>query len=365
MADRLGDVDRKALAKTAVAAAVVVAVVFLGWWAWKGLPGVPTRRTPGADINTSTNQGTAEAIANTGDNLLGQNQDNGQPGQQQDPAGTEAAEDPEAERELAEIRRRIEEERQQLAELARQAEYAPLGQSLHALTAPSPNDTDTLTLAATEESADSVNGTIGAPSPALPDIPDWDETPIEEEALLAGTVIPISLITAIDSGLPGLARAQVTAPVRDSVSGTRVLIPPGSLLIGTYSDNAHVHAERLFVYWRALQRPDGSTVQLEDALAADLSGIAGIEGQRKSRFWRTLGAAFAINLVTNLATREDSSENQLAKALNRATGDTAQTVTERMLERDLNASPTFRIPAGTRMNVVLEQDLWLAPYKSG
>ncbi len=361
MAGKLGGVDRKAVANTAVAAIVVVAAVFLGWWALKGLPGDQAGRTPGTDIDTSTDQETAEAITEAGNKLLGQNQDNGQPGQEQDLDGTKTAEDPDAARELAEIRRRIEEERQQLAELARQAEYAPLGQSLHALAAASP---DTAPPDPTGEPALPLTGS-SVPSPTPPDARDLDGTPAKEEALLAGTVIPVSLITTIDSGLPGLARAQVTAPVRDSTSGTRILIPPGSLLIGTYSDNTNVHAERLFVYWRALQRPDGSTVQLADAPAADLSGIAGIEGRRKSRFWRTLGAAFAINLITNLATREDPSEDQLAKALNSAAGDTAQTVTERMLERDLNAAPTFRIPAGTRMNVVLEQDLWLAPYKSG
>ena len=362
MEGKLRDVDQKALATTTASVAVIVSVLFLGWSAWKGFSGDQAGRTLGSDIDTSTNQETARKIAETGDNLVGKNQGDSKPGQTQGLANTTAVDEAEAERELAEIRRRIEEEKRQLAELARQAEYAPLGQGLHGLTAANP---DTVPPGTTGEIANAGNGSIGAPSPAPPDIPDPDETPTAEEALLAGTVIPVSLITAIDSGLPGLARAQVTAPVRDSASGTRVLIPPGSLLIGTYNDNANVHAERLFVYWRALQRPDGSTVQLAEAPAAELSGIAGIEGQRRSRFWRTLGAAFAINLVTGLTAREDTSDNQLTQALNRAAGDTAQTVTERMLERDLDASPTFRIPAGTRMNVVLEQDLWLAPYESG
>lgn len=361
MMGKLGGVDRKTLVNTGIAALVVVAAVFLGWWAWKGLPGDQARRTPGSDIDTSTNQETVQAITETGDNLLDQNLGDGQTGQEQGQAGTKTAKDPDAARELAEIRRRIEEKKQQLAELARQAEYAPLGQSLHALTAATP---DTAPPDAAEEPVVPLSGG-GVPSPTLPDAHEPVEIPTEEEVLFAGTVIPVALITAIDSGLPGLARAQVTAPVRDSASGTRILIPPGSLLIGTYSDNANVHAERLFVFWRALQKPDGSTVQLADAPAADPSGTAGIEGKRKSRFWRTLGAAFAINLVTSLSTGENNNENQLAKALNRAAGDTAQTVTERMLERDLNALPTFRIPAGTRMNVVLEQDLWLAPYKAG
>ena len=128
MAGKLDNVDQKALATTTAAVAVIVSVLFLGWWAWKGTPGDRTGRSPGSDIGTSTNQETARKIAETGDNLVGQNRDDSQPGQPTGLANTTATEDPEAERELAEIRRRIEEERQQLAELARQAEYAPLGQ---------------------------------------------------------------------------------------------------------------------------------------------------------------------------------------------------------------------------------------------
>ena len=101
---------------------------------------------------------------------------------------------------------------------------------------------------------------------------------------------------------------------------------------------------------------------MNDTPSADLSGIAGVSGARKSRFWRTLGAAFAISLVTNLATRERTSDNQMADALKRAASTTAQTVTERMVERDLNATPVFRIAAGTHLNVVLEQDLRLPPW---
>ena len=101
---------------------------------------------------------------------------------------------------------------------------------------------------------------------------------------------------------------------------------------------------------------------MNDNPSADLSGTAGVSGARMSRFWRTLGAAFAISLVTNLATRERTSDNQVADALKRAASTTAQTVTERMVERDLNAAPVFRIAAGTHLNVVLEQDLRLPPW---
>ena len=63
--------------------------------------------------------------------------------------------------------------------------------------------------------------------------------------------------------------------------------------------------------------------------------------------------------MTNLAAHEQEGDSPVEDALRRAAGNTAQTVTERLLERDLNAAPVFRIAAGTHLNVVLEQDLRL------
>ncbi len=61
--------------------------------------------------------------------------------------------------------------------------------------------------------------------------------------LSAGTIIPASLITGLNSDLPGVVIAQVTENVRDSASGRTILIPQGAKLIGSYdtalpTDNA-------------------------------------------------------------------------------------------------------------------------------
>src|SRR3546814_10543951 len=52
--------------------------------------------------------------------------------------------------------------------------------------------------------------------------------------LMAGTVIPAALLTAVNSDLPGQVIATVTEQVYDSVTGRHLLIPQGSRLIGQY-----------------------------------------------------------------------------------------------------------------------------------
>src|SRR3546814_18271021 len=58
--------------------------------------------------------------------------------------------------------------------------------------------------------------------------------PASPWTLHAGSIIAASLITGLNSDLPGLVTAQVTQNVYDSVTGRSLLIPQGSRLIGSY-----------------------------------------------------------------------------------------------------------------------------------
>ncbi|MCY4141981.1 MAG: TrbI/VirB10 family protein [Rhodobacteraceae bacterium] len=309
--------------------------------------------------------------------------------------------DLESERQLQETLRRLEEERRRMNDLAKEADLSPLGQGLHQLGSRSdehgPSD-ELRTEAGPNESA------IGPQPSSLPNIigGNGSETladrrysstettsdvflggshfafgqraagnsaagprpdhPNNVHRLFAGTVIPSVLLTSIDSGMNGTVRAQVTSDVRDSVTGTRILVPKGSFLLGRYETAQDVHADRLSIGWERLQFPNGVVVSPGNAVTSDLSGIYGIRGTRESRFLKTLGSAVAINLLGSLARRKDSDGDQLADAVRKATGDSAVAVSEKLLERDLNQPPSFRVSAGTEVNVTLETDLWLLAY---
>ena len=67
--------------------------------------------------------------------------------------------------------------------------------------------------------------------------------------VMAGTLIPASLVTGINSDLPGTIVAQVTQPVYDTVTGQYVLIPQGSRLIGRYQSEVSFGQDRALVTW--------------------------------------------------------------------------------------------------------------------
>jgi len=72
-------------------------------------------------------------------------------------------------------------------------------------------------------------------------------TPASPYQLMAGTVIAASLITGLNSDLPGFVIAQVTENVFDTVSGHHLLIPQGSRLVGKYDNIVAFGQERALV----------------------------------------------------------------------------------------------------------------------
>ncbi len=119
-----------------------------------------------------------------------------------------------------------------------------------------------------------------------------------------GAVIAAVLETAIDSTRQGPARAIVSQDAL-SFDGRRVLIPRGSRLIGTYSNEALPGQRRALVIWTRLIRPDGVAIRLGSP-ASDPLGRGGIEGKADTHFFERFNGAIlqsALDLGVTLASR--------------------------------------------------------------
>src|SRR3546814_6189829 len=87
--------------------------------------------------------------------------------------------------------------------------------------------------------------------------------PASPWTLHAGSIIAASLITGLNSDLPGLVTAQVTQNVYDSVTGRSLLIPQGSRLIGSYDSDIAFGQSRALVVWQRIILPDGSSIRID------------------------------------------------------------------------------------------------------
>ena len=191
------------------------------------------------------------------------------------------------------------------------------------------------------------------------------QRPVSPYQLLAGTIIPASLITGLNADLPGFVIAQVTEPVYDTVTGRHLLIPQGTRLMGRY-DNVIAHGqERILVVWQRIIRPDGSSIVIDNLPATDAAGYAGLADGVDLHTWKLVkGIALAtvLGVGSSLAFGSGSGDSDLLRALRESTGQTTNRAGQRLIERELNVQPTLTVRPGWPLRIIVHKDLILSPH---
>ncbi|WP_449415200.1 TrbI/VirB10 family protein [Ochrobactrum teleogrylli] len=179
----------------------------------------------------------------------------------------------------------------------------------------------------------------------------------------AGTVIAAALITGIKSDLPGQITAQVTEHVYDSPTGSHLLIPQGSRLIGQYDSQVAFGQSRVLLVWNRLIMPDGTSIVLERLQGADPQGFSGLE-DGVDYHWGQLFRAAALSTLLGIGTEIGSSndENEIAKAIRESAQDAASDVGQQIVRRQLNIQPTLTIRPGFPVRIIVQKDLLMQPW---
>ncbi len=194
------------------------------------------------------------------------------------------------------------------------------------------------------------------------------QTPASPYQLMAGSVIPATLVTGLNSDLPGFVIAQVSEHVHDTATGQYLLIPQGTRLIGKYDNVVAFGQERALVVWQRLILPDGSSIVIDNLPATDTGGYAGLADEVDLHTWQLLkGVALAtvLGVGSELAfgTGGSSSDSDLVRALQLSTQSTTNRAGQRLIERDLNVQPTITVHPGWPLRVIVHKDLVLRPYR--
>lgn len=182
--------------------------------------------------------------------------------------------------------------------------------------------------------------------------------------LKRGSVIPATLITGINSDLPGRITAQVSQNVYDSATGHRLLIPQGTRLLGRYDSKVSFGQSRVLVIWTDLIFPNGSTLQIGGMAGVDGQGYGGFTDQVNNHYLRTFGTAILVALIgagTEMAIPRDRNsfgfENSAESAARRSFVETFGRMAERSVARNMDVQPTLEIRPGYRFNVLVDQDM--------
>lgn len=200
----------------------------------------------------------------------------------------------------------------------------------------------------------------------------WDHSaelkapPRHMKILRTGAVIPATLISGINSDLPGQIIGQVSQDVYDTPTGKYVLIPQGSRLVGEYASNIQYGQSRVFAVWQRVIFPDGKALDLGAMPASSGAGYAGLRDRVNNHYLRIFGSAImmsfilaGVEMTQESKTKDSGNENttRMSDALSESLGQSLGGVMAEMLNRNMSIAPTLEIRPGFRLNVMLVKDL--------
>lgn len=196
------------------------------------------------------------------------------------------------------------------------------------------------------------------------------DAPRSSYELRAGFVVPATLISGINSELPGQIIGQVAQNVYDTATGKYLLIPQGSRLVGQYSSAVAYGQARVLVAWQRIVFPDGKAMDIGSMPGADSAGYAGLNDQVNNHYFRLFASAFLMSGVTagiSLSQPQQTGTNQpsASSALSEALGQQLGQVTAQLIAKNMNIAPTLEIRPGYRFNVMVTKDMTFSkPYQA-
>lgn len=187
-----------------------------------------------------------------------------------------------------------------------------------------------------------------------------------EYTLQSGSVIQATLLTGINSDMGSTSViAQVSQNVYDTDTGTHLLIPQGSRLVGK---SGSVGGNRIGVTFERLIFPDGSDVSLPNIGVIDGTGIPGMKDQYNSHDATFFRGALISGLLGALADAVDDDSGSTTSnsgwgsttTYNDSLSNVVDNITSRIMsrvDRQSDRDPTITIRPGFQFSVFINADI--------
>jgi len=202
-----------------------------------------------------------------------------------------------------------------------------------------------------------------APPPAAADEHQLAAFTGEKYRIREGTWIPCTELLRINGSFASDINCLVSIPIY-SVSGSRLLIPRGTLALGHVTAVGSQNQQRLFVAFDRFIMPDGYTVTYDNAAGLDQIGQTGLRDKMNHHYVQMFGASLALAAIGGLAQIGNYGNANITAGSQYRAGLT-QGMSEssmQILNRFSSVLPTFTIREGARNNIHLPFNLWLPDY---
>lgn len=192
------------------------------------------------------------------------------------------------------------------------------------------------------------------------------ETPISDFEVKAGTIVPAQLDIGINSDLGGPAVAHITRNIYDTVTGSFLLIPPGTKLFGNVDRNVSFGQDRVDVVWERMIFPNGASLVLQNMRSADRAGRTGLYHTVDNHFGTLLKGAVLLSAISagvQLSQPQQSASfgqaPSVGQTLAASLGQNLGQVSTEYVRRQMDVRPTIIIPNGEHFTVTVNKDMVL------
>ena len=168
--------------------------------------------------------------------------------------------------------------------------------------------------------------------------------------ITAGTSIPCTLQTAMDTATPGYVSCVIGQDVY-SDDGAVVLMEKGAKVLGEYRSGMRQGQSRLFVLWTRAVTPSGVAIGLASP-ASDALGRAGFDGTLDTHFWDRFGGALLLSIIDDASAAVATRTNQNGETI-RVPSDAAGIA----LQNSVEIPPELKKPQGSEVSIFVAQDL--------
>jgi len=184
-----------------------------------------------------------------------------------------------------------------------------------------------------------------------------------------GTVMEAVLTNRLDGDAAGPVNCMITADVY--LPGTRMLlVPQGARALGEASKVSSFAQQRLAVAFHRILVPGLHPYSIpldKEPPALAQAGEIGLHDKVNNHYFSIFGASLAIGAIGGLAQIGNGSTGLVYDPSVAFRNGVTQSIAEssnRVLDRFLNRMPTITIREGTRVKIILTDDLRLPSYES-
>jgi type IV secretory pathway VirB10-like protein len=181
------------------------------------------------------------------------------------------------------------------------------------------------------------------------------------------TIIDSVLVNRLNNSFSGPVIAQVATDVF-SHDNQRVLIPAGTRVVGEVKRVEGLGDQRLALTFHRMLMPDLYPVSLDHFEGLNQIGETGLRDKVNRHYVQVFGTSAALGAIAGLS-QIGNNPSGLAgiSPMTQYRSGFTQSISEgamRILDRYTNILPTFTVREGTRIRIILTDDLMLPSYKN-